>query len=199
VPISSLVLVSELAGSYDLLVPLMLAEGIAFVALRNRSLYRAQVPTKSESPVHRLGLPPELKKIVVADVMTRDRAYVSFDLRTPAAEVMRRLGESTWQDVFPVLDESGTVRGLISADALRLLVNQAEDTRWTIAADLMQPLVSLRPEDDLRTATKLMLAHGLRDLPVLDETGRIVGFLEETDAMQAYIDVTAAAEALSAG
>jgi CIC family chloride channel protein len=198
VPISSLVLVSELAGSYDLLVPLMLAEGIAFVALRNRSLYRAQVPTKSESPVHRLGLPPELKKVVVADVMTGERAYVSFDLRTPATEVMLRLGESTWQDVFPVLDESGTVRGLISADALRLLVNQGENTRWTIAADLMQPLVSLRPEDDLRTATKLMLAHGLRDLPVIDETGRIVGFLEETDAMQAYIDITAAAESLSA-
>ena len=32
VPLSSLVLVCELAGSYDLLVPLMLAEGIAFVA-----------------------------------------------------------------------------------------------------------------------------------------------------------------------
>ncbi|HEX4404612.1 MAG TPA: chloride channel protein, partial [Polyangia bacterium] len=32
-PLSSLVLVCELAGSYDLLVPLMLAEGIAFVAL----------------------------------------------------------------------------------------------------------------------------------------------------------------------
>ena len=38
-PLSSLIIVCELAGSYDLLVPLMLAEGIAFVALRKRSLY----------------------------------------------------------------------------------------------------------------------------------------------------------------
>ena len=51
-PLSSLVLVCELAGSYDLLVPLMLAEGIAFVALRKQSLYRAQVPTQRDSPVH---------------------------------------------------------------------------------------------------------------------------------------------------
>ena len=51
-PLSSLVLVCELAGSYDLLVPLMLAEGIAFVALRKRSLYHAQVPTQRDSPVH---------------------------------------------------------------------------------------------------------------------------------------------------
>src|SRR5499427_11150082 len=51
-PLSSLVLVCELAGSYDLLVPLMLAEGIAFVALRRRSLYRAQLPTQRDSPAH---------------------------------------------------------------------------------------------------------------------------------------------------
>jgi len=52
VPLSSLVLVCELAGSYDLLVPLMLAEGIAFVALRKRTLYEAQVPARRQSPAH---------------------------------------------------------------------------------------------------------------------------------------------------
>src|SRR5204862_7817877 len=51
-PLSSLVLVCELAGSYDLLVPLMLAEGIAFIVLRRRSLYRAQLPTQRDSPAH---------------------------------------------------------------------------------------------------------------------------------------------------
>src|SRR6185437_7312834 len=52
VPVSSLIMVCELAGSYDLLVPLMLAEGIAYVALRRSSLYRAQLPSKSASPAH---------------------------------------------------------------------------------------------------------------------------------------------------
>lgn len=44
VPLAALVLVCELAGTYDLLVPLMLTQGIAFIALRKRSLYRAQAP-----------------------------------------------------------------------------------------------------------------------------------------------------------
>jgi CIC family chloride channel protein len=52
-PLSSLIIVCELAGSYDLLVPLMLAEGIAFIALRRRSLYHAQLPTRRQSPAHR--------------------------------------------------------------------------------------------------------------------------------------------------
>ncbi len=42
VPLAALVMVCELAGTYDLLVPAMFAQGIAFVALRNHSLYHGQ-------------------------------------------------------------------------------------------------------------------------------------------------------------
>lgn len=41
-PLAALVLVCELAGSYDLLVPLMSASAVAFVALRDHSLYSTQ-------------------------------------------------------------------------------------------------------------------------------------------------------------
>ncbi|MFO0688149.1 MAG: chloride channel protein [Myxococcota bacterium] len=69
VPLSALVLVCELAGNYDLLVPLMLAQGIAFVALRNRTIYPAQVPTLRDSPAHRDAfLLDALKSIRVVDL-----------------------------------------------------------------------------------------------------------------------------------
>lgn len=46
VPLTILVMVCELAGSYELLVPLMLAGGIAVVLLRRQSLYPAQAPSQ---------------------------------------------------------------------------------------------------------------------------------------------------------
>jgi CIC family chloride channel protein len=49
-PLSAVVLVSELAGSYDLLVPMMLTVGIAFVSLRSWSLYPAQRPARTLPP-----------------------------------------------------------------------------------------------------------------------------------------------------
>jgi CIC family chloride channel protein len=58
VPLSALVLVCEMAGNYDLLVPLMLALGIASVALRKHSLYEAQVPTQADSPIYRASRAP---------------------------------------------------------------------------------------------------------------------------------------------
>ena len=46
-PLAALVMVCEMAGSYDLLVPLMLTVGLAYLALRPVSLYSAQRLSRS--------------------------------------------------------------------------------------------------------------------------------------------------------
>jgi CIC family chloride channel protein len=137
VPLSSLVLVCELAGSYDLLVPLMLAEGIAFVALRRKSLYRAQVGTQRESPVHQQSTPTRdvLRETRVGAVMrmmsssgipTAAREHsvrADADLRT-AAETMlaNKLRE------VQVTDAEGQVIGLLDeADISRFYLKAADD------------------------------------------------------------------------
>lgn len=194
VPLAALVLVCELAGNYDLLVPLMLAQGIAFVALRKRTLYPAQVPTLRESPVHRDAfLLDALRTIRVAEVMTQGRAFVCFDPQTPASEMLERISEATWQDVFPVVDAERRMTGLVTADGLRVLAVEGTNLPWAIAADLMQPPVSVRPEDDLRLATDRIVSHRLREIPVVDERGTIVGFLDETDVASIYLKAVARA------
>ena len=89
VPLSSLVLVCELAGSYDLLVPLMLAEGIAFVALRRRSLYRAQLPTQRDSPAHQHATLDVLRATRVGAVM-RMVSVSGIPIAAPDAQRPRR-------------------------------------------------------------------------------------------------------------
>ena len=132
-PLSSLVLVCELAGSYDLLVPLMLAEGIAFVALRKKSLYHAQVATQRESPVHRA---PSL------DLLRHARV----------AEVMRAVSLS--------------------------------------GVPVVPPEIRVGPDDDLRSATQTLLANKLREIPVTDADGQIVGLLDEADISRFYLDAS---------
>lgn len=52
-PLSSIVMVTEMTGSYGLLVPLMLTSFIAYLTLRpNETLYKSQVPERIDSPVH---------------------------------------------------------------------------------------------------------------------------------------------------
>jgi CIC family chloride channel protein len=187
VPLSALILVSELAGSYDLLVPAMLAEGIAFVVLRRRSLYEAQPPTRRDSPVHQAPSPIEsLPAVLVSSVAGPGRPFRIFDPRTPTAQVFAAVAEADWQSTFPVLD-GARLRGLITASAVAALRTDQEMQTLVIAADVMQAPVSVRPEDDLRTAAEVMLSSGLKQVPVMTPDGAITGFLEESDIARAYV------------
>jgi CIC family chloride channel protein len=151
-PLSSLVLVCELAGSYDLLVPLMLAEGIAFVALRKRTLYHAQVPTQRDSPVHQVAAVPDLLR------------------SAQVAQVMRAVTVAASAGPAPGGDEAPS------------------DGPAPPAAE--SPLVSVRADHDLRAAAEALLEHKLREVPVLDEAGRIVGMLDEADISRWYLAAT---------
>jgi CIC family chloride channel protein len=187
VPLSALVLVCELAGTYDLLVPLMMSLAIAFIALRNRSLYDAQVPSQRESPVHRDSmLRHAAAGIRVRDVMSH-RPHVSFRPDTHAAEMLRVSAEVPWQEVFPVLDAAGRMIGLVGSPALRMLATEADDSRWAVAADLMQVPITVLPDDDLGKATRQLLANGLRELAVVDRNLQLVGVLDEIQIAEAYV------------
>ena len=135
VPLSSLVLVCELAGSYDLLVPLMLAEGIAFVLLRRRSLYRAQLATQRDSPAHQHKTLDLLRTTRVGAVMRmvsvsgvpiaapKLSVRSDADLRT-AAETMlnNKLHE------IQVTDPDGNVVGLLDeTDISRFYLKAADE------------------------------------------------------------------------
>lgn len=199
VPLSSAILTCELAGSYDLLVPLMLAEGVAFVALRKRTLYPAQVRTQKESPTHRDALVMDvLRGVKVREVVVVGRPYLSFEAKTPAAEMVKMAGEATWQDVFPVI-EGGVLKGMVTSDALRMLAGEQSGLPFTIAADVMMRAVVVGLEDDVRAASQVMLSNGLRELLVVDEGGRIIGFLDEADVAKAYLEATKGARGSTVG
>lgn len=187
VPLAAVVLVCELAGSYDLLVPLMLSGGVAFVVCRRVTLYHAQRATRRDSPAHASDL-DVLRAMRVADVMVPDRSFESFTRTTSGAELERRIAAGTWQDVFPVLQEKKLV-GVLTSDVLRALATKPE-LEVAIAEDLMQAAVSVRKETDLHTALALMLQHGLREMIVVGNEGQIIGFVDETEIFAAYHRIT---------
>ncbi|MEO6598324.1 MAG: chloride channel protein [Polyangiaceae bacterium] len=200
VPLSALVMVCELAGNYDLLVPLMLAQGIAFVALRHRSLYHAQIPALRDSSTNRdATLLDILRTVRVRDVMKKGAPPICFFRETSTAEIIRHASNDNGQEVFPVLDAEGRLVGLISPASVRVLSAEQSGTSWTLAADLMQAVVAVRLDDSLRTATAAMLDNDLREVPVVSPDQRVLGMLDETDISEVYLSAAARAESADRG
>lgn len=186
-PLGSLVMVCEMAGSYDLLVPLMLAEGIAFVLMREHSLYRAQPQRQADSPAHPPRVLELLSNLRVESVMSTMGDFASFSPGTPVTLVMQRVSERAWQDVFPVIDQGGELVGMITPELLRLVAAERDLEPWIVAADTMQAPVTIHARDNLRVASERMLTHWLRELLVVDDDSRICGFLDEQEIGQIYL------------
>jgi CIC family chloride channel protein len=188
-PLAALVLVCEMAGSYDLLVPLMLAEGVAFVALRRVSLYPAQLPTLHDSPVHQRAA-DKLARLSCRDVLVAARAFVIVRPDASVAALSKLADGAPDQDVFPVVDAAGALRGVVAAEALRVVASNPEVGDLAIVADVMKPPVSVRLDQDLRAAAQILVAHDLRSIPVIDPAGAIVGMLDEHEISAVLVKAT---------
>jgi CIC family chloride channel protein len=119
---------------------------------------------------------------------------VTFVASTTAPEMLRQTREQTGFDMVPVLAADGTLSGVVTQSALRLLSEERADAGWAIASDVMLPAVTLRPDDDLRTAAERMVQSRLRALPVVDATGRIIGLLDESEIAKVYLRAAARAD-----
>lgn len=187
-PISSLVMVCEMAGTYDLLPSLMLSSGLAFVLLRRVSLYSKQPRSRFESPAHAGEESLDvLKRLRVNEVFRRE-SVVTFRTRDALSSVVDAVvAAPIWQDSFPVVDEQGLLRGIVSGALLRSAMKEETPISLIIAADVMLPAVAVGPSDDLHTALERFLDSGLHELPVV-ENGKIVGLLDEAHITRAYHD-----------
>jgi CBS domain-containing protein len=135
----------------------------------------------------------------VGDVMTRNVVAVRKDARfKDILHVMRSRGFSA----FPVLDDYNLVVGVVSEEDLliregfrvpgaapRLLLRHADRTKadGLTAGELMTaPAITIRPEADVAMAARIMHTRHVKRLPVVTETGRLVGVVSRVDLLGVY-------------
>jgi CBS domain-containing protein len=82
----------------------------------------------------------------------------------------------------PVLDEERVVGMLTDRDIAVQLVADGEDARTTPVSEVMsRGSISVKEDDDVDEAVRLMQTYLIRRLPVLDRSGRPVGIISLGD------------------
>lgn len=143
-----------------------------------------------------------LQHRTVDELMTRKVVRVRPD--TPFKEIVRELAENDVTAV-PVVARDGRVVGVVSeADLMRKAADQpdpfgrplvpnleawerakAEGAR---AEELMSaPPVCARPEWNVVETARLMSVQGVKRLPVVDETDRLVGIISRADILRVFL------------
>ncbi|MBI4816780.1 MAG: chloride channel protein [Deltaproteobacteria bacterium] len=187
VPLSAMVLVCELAGSYDLLVPLMLAEAVAFVLLRKRTLYAGQLTGSNVAGSSSIN---PLVGLLVSDVLSSADRPIAFSPNAKLGEMFDVLQtpEGRTQVVFPVVDASSKIVGIVAGSTVVTVRGDEELSRWILAADLMQKPITASASTTLVDAARLMITHDLDAIPVVGESDEIIGLLSHADVTRAYLE-----------
>jgi CBS-domain-containing membrane protein len=141
----------------------------------------------------------------VRDVMTHDVAPVHPD--TKLRDAVKLLVNRNYR-ALPVVDASGHLVGIVTngdlvergglglrlellgtltAEQLARELAVLEDTK-TVAEVMSRPAVTIQPQRSLADAAHLMVTRRLKRLPVVDDSGRLVGMLSRVDLLRTQSD-----------
>jgi CIC family chloride channel protein len=184
-PITSVLIIFEMTGSYELILPLMISNMTAYALarrIRPTPIYEALLEQDQiHLPHRRRHISHALEQLTVRDAMTSNLIIIPAE-ETPALalERIRPYNFST----YPVVDQQQQFLGLVTEARIRRSL--AEDGKLSIgqSADRMP---CLSPDYPLISAVLRMNETKTRQMPVVQQIDqkRLVGLLSLTDIVRA--------------
>jgi CIC family chloride channel protein len=183
-PLAIMIMVGEMTGSLSMMVPGMVAVGLASLIVRraDETIYRSQLLNRAQSPAHRIlaGLP--LVAAVTADeAMASPRCVLSesMDLAS-AAQQMQTAGVPA----APLVDAQGHYLGVVTLDAVRSASQESESPN--VAGLVDASFASLYQDRHLDEGLDLLTSTLQTWAAVVDGQRRVVGTIATSDIVRSY-------------
>jgi CIC family chloride channel protein len=191
-PFSTLVIVSEMTGGYNLLLPTLWVCALSFLLSDEQSIYSSQVESRSRSPAHQAEfVRGMLQGLSVAQFVRPIDGTPCLSLRDRLDVIRRRLSDNP-QGILPVVDDGGRLEGIISVEEVFAALQMVDDGdgALVIAADLVRVKVTpLVPQDSVDRAMELFVVNDLLELPVVADLNalNVVGTVRRMDIAAGYL------------
>jgi H+/Cl- antiporter ClcA/CBS-domain-containing membrane protein len=189
-PLAVMLMVAEMTGTLSLIVPAMLAVGLATLIVRRNddTIYRSQLKSRAQSPAHRIltGL-PLLAQVPVSMAMAPARCV----LEEPdgVGDFARRL-EEQGVDAAPLVDAEGHYLGVVTLTSLRDRTRKSDDREGEIPVDVTSAPV--RENVRLDVVLELLTSSPQSWATVIDGSRRVVGTIALSDIVRNYRRTTQA-------
>jgi CIC family chloride channel protein len=186
-PLTAFLIVFEMSGDYRMILPLMVTVGLSTLLsqyLRRYSIYTLKLVKK--------GIPQErdrdvdvMKGMKVGEVMTQHPEVVQANMNLKElADMFVR----TRHHGFPVVDQNGHLRGVVTVQDLERLDAQVPLETLAVADITVKDIVVAYQDDPLSRALRCMSDGDYGRIPVVDrqEPTHLVGLLRRADIVRAY-------------
>lgn len=187
-PITSMFLVAELTGGFQLFLPLMLTSAVSFALsyyFEPYSIYTKRLAMRGELLTHNKD-ENTMQFLDIEKLIEKD--FVKVPRNGTLRDVIRAV-EVCPRNVFPVVRDSGELTGIITLDDIR--GDMFIPSKWDSTP--LTNYISRPPEriwlgEDARAVAEKFESSRAWNLPVVDKQNRYIGFISKSRLLTAYRD-----------
>ena len=185
-PISSIIIIFELTGKYEAIIPLMvacMASSLIAKRLNKHSIYTEALARRG------IELPSRLEEIVLETIQVREALHEDREFVRPAEPLqglLERLRRARRTHLF-VVDDKARYRGAVALYDLAPAFAEPGSFESVVAADLLDPGYRAIIEDEKLSAALPVFARVDGEwLPVVSREGTYRGILGKQDVLALY-------------
>ena len=188
-PISTIIMVSEMTGNYNLLVPGMWVCALAFIIARRWHIFRNQVPSRADSPAHYGDFVKDvLEDVYVRDIFEADSSFKYVPENMRLREFLPVMMEARQQN-FPVVNKAGELTGVVDINQVReILVERDLDNLLIMKEIVDDEVLCVTLDDSLGVALRRFTEGEVDTLPVVDgeDSAKLLGMVRRRDMVNLY-------------
>jgi len=188
-PISTIIFVSEMTDSYQLLLPSLLVCSVSYLAARKWTIYDRQVKSKVSSPAHAgdffvdilqaIRVKHLMHLVKEVEVIPRDMTFRDF----------REFFSETKQHYFPVVDQFNRLVGIFSSTDIRSIIFSRGIGNLVVMNDVAtSDIILTTPSEDLNAVLQKFTIKNIDSLPIVkdDDHGILIGMLNRREVISYY-------------
>lgn len=186
-PLTSIFLIAEVTGGYQLFVPLMITASISYLATKrvmDHTIYTRELAEQGALLTH------DKDENVLTVMHLDDVIEQNFKLVYPTMFLGEMLHESvskSSRNLFPVVDENQVLVGIVLLDDIREFMFETALYKTTTVAAFMHdpPDLIIYEKDSMQKVMQKFQNSGAWNLPVIKD-GKYFGFVSKSKLLTAY-------------
>jgi len=188
-PISTIIFVSEMTDSYQLLLPSLLVCSVSYLGARKWTIYEKQVKSKIDSPAHAGDFFVDILQAIRVKNLMHLVKKVEVIPQNMTFRDFRKFFSETKQHYFPVVDQFDRLAGIFSSTDIRSVLFSKGIGQLVVMNDIATfDIILTTPSEDLNAVLQKFTIKNIDSLPVVkdDDHGIMIGMLNRREVIAYY-------------
>lgn len=184
-PLTAIFLIAEITGGYALFIPLMVVVSLSYfitIYFEPYSVYTKAIAEQGQFILYNRDR-MILENLMLSKLIEKD--FIPLNENDPLIKLIEAIGQSR-RNVFPVLNNEGTLLGIVLLDDVREIIFERDLYRLLLMKDIMtKPPAVIDVKERMYDIVKKIDDLNVWNLPVVKEK-KYLGFISKSKILEQY-------------